>query len=231
MRAFTHYEQIEHDQPGTPSRIRTFAHSEDLEALKADIAAARGQADVVVVSLHWGIHFVPAVIADYQREVAHAAVDAGADLILGHHAHILKGVEVYRGKAIFYSLGNFAIDLRMTEEHAKAKSFREIQALNPDWTVNTASLFNFPRDSQKTLVVKALLRDRALAEVSFLPAYIDDMTAVPELLSPEDPRFDEVVTYVHAMSAMADLGSAGVQNGGEVLIAGSGTEAKASAHP
>jgi hypothetical protein len=86
------------------------AHRDDLAALCADVAQARREADLVIVSLHWGIHFVPAVIADYQREVAHAAIDAGAELILGHHAHILKGVELYRGKAIFYSLGNLLFD-------------------------------------------------------------------------------------------------------------------------
>lgn len=78
MRAHTLYEQIEHDQPGTPARIHTFAHREDLAALEADIRAAKATADVVIVSLHWGIHFVRAVIADYQREVARAAVAAGA---------------------------------------------------------------------------------------------------------------------------------------------------------
>ena len=62
------------------------------------------------VSLHWGIHFVRGDLADYQREVAHAAIEAGADMILGHHPHVLKAIELYRGKPIFYSLGNFAIE-------------------------------------------------------------------------------------------------------------------------
>ena len=74
----------------------------------------RKQVDIVALSIHWGIHFIPAVLADYQREVAHAAIDAGADVILGHHTHILKPIEVYKGKVIFYSLANFAwIRLRL----------------------------------------------------------------------------------------------------------------------
>ena len=84
---------------GNPCRIHTWANEDDLRALVEQIRELKRQADVVVVSMHWGIHFVPAVIADYQRQVARAAVDAGADLILGHHAHILKGVEVYRRRA------------------------------------------------------------------------------------------------------------------------------------
>ena len=94
--------------------------------LTADIRALTSQADVVLVSIDiWGIHFVPAAIADYQRQVgARAAIDAGADLILGHHAHILKGFEVYRGVPILYSLGNFAMDLPMTREHADVRASR-----------------------------------------------------------------------------------------------------------
>jgi poly-gamma-glutamate synthesis protein (capsule biosynthesis protein) len=59
--------------------------------MEADIRACQAVGDVVIVSHHWGIHFVRAVIADYQRDVARAAIAAGADAIIGGHAHILKG--------------------------------------------------------------------------------------------------------------------------------------------
>ncbi|HYU13372.1 MAG TPA: CapA family protein [Stellaceae bacterium] len=75
--------------------------------LVADVRAAKERADVVVLSLHWGVHFVPRLIADYQKTVALAAFAAGADLILGHHAHVLKAIEVFGGKTCFYSLSNF----------------------------------------------------------------------------------------------------------------------------
>ena len=110
LRGFTIYEQIEHDQPGTPARIHTYPHRDDMKALIADVKKAKEEADIVVVSAHWGLHFIPSIIADYQRDYAYAAIDAGADLILGHHSHILKPIEVYKGKVIFYSLANFALD-------------------------------------------------------------------------------------------------------------------------
>src|SRR5580658_7798892 len=204
MRAWTHYEQIEHDQPGTPCRVHTFANQEDLNALREDIQQAREQADVVIVSLHWGIHFVPAVIADYQREVGHAAIDAGADLILGHHAHILKGFELYRGRPIFYSLGNFAVDLRIDQAHAESKSFREIQALAPSWVPNFDSLYNFPEDSRKTIMVRALVSASGLEQISVLPCYINDQ-AQPRVLRPQERQFDEVADYLTAMSQQAQL--------------------------
>jgi poly-gamma-glutamate capsule biosynthesis protein CapA/YwtB (metallophosphatase superfamily) len=217
MRAWTQYEQIEHDQPGTPCRIHTYAHHEDLEALRRDVRAARSMADVVIVSMHWGIHFIPAVIADYQREVGHAAIDAGADVILGHHAHILKGVEMYRERPIFYSLGNFAVDLRMDKAHAESKSFREIQTLNPNWTPDFESLYNFPEDSKMTIVVRIVLKKDGVERVSMLPTYINRQ-AQPRLVKPDEPEFNQVLTYMRDVSREAGLNARFVPQDHECVI-------------
>ncbi|MEO6339769.1 MAG: CapA family protein [Caulobacteraceae bacterium] len=216
MRAWTHYEQIEHDQPGTPARIHTFPNAEDLAALLADVKAAKAQADYVILSLHWGIHFIPAVLAQYQRDVAHAAIDAGVDLILGHHAHILKGVEVYKGVPIFYSLCQFAMDLRISEAHSKTKGFREIQALHPHWQPEFDTMFGFPDDCRLTGVVKYVIGADG-PRTTFLPAYIN-RDAQPEILKASDPRFDQVVTYLRQISAAADLSTTYTVDGDEVRM-------------
>jgi poly-gamma-glutamate capsule biosynthesis protein CapA/YwtB (metallophosphatase superfamily) len=86
-------------------------------ALGRAVAAARGQADVVVVSLHWGIEYTSRP-SGRQRELAQAAVAAGADLVLGHHTHTLQGLEAFvqkgaavkRRALVAYSLGNFVFD-------------------------------------------------------------------------------------------------------------------------
>jgi poly-gamma-glutamate synthesis protein (capsule biosynthesis protein) len=74
--------------------------------IRQDVTAAANASDAVVVSFHWGIeharHPRPG-----ERELARLAVDSGADLVLGHHPHVLQGVERYRGAVIAYSLGNF----------------------------------------------------------------------------------------------------------------------------
>lgn len=217
MRAWTIYEQIEPDQPGTPARIHTQALRADLDAMVADVKAAREIADVVVMSIHWGIHFIPAVLADYQQEVARAAIDAGVDLVLGHHAHILKGIEVYRGKAIFYSMGNFAIDLRMTPAHAQGKGFREIQALSPGWEPDFDSLYNFPPDSRMTMVVTANATAEGLRDVGFLPAFIN-RDAQPEILKAGDERFDQVVDYLRWTTDQAGLNATLRPAGDTVLV-------------
>ena len=67
---------------------------------------AKDNADVVIVSLHWGEEGSEEP-NDLQRELGHMAVDLGADLVIGHHPHVLQEVEVYNGVPIAYSLGNF----------------------------------------------------------------------------------------------------------------------------
>lgn len=73
------------------------------------VSAARKEADVVIVSFHWGAErsSVPTM---NQIEYAHRVIDAGADLVIGHHPHVLQSVELYHGKPIVYSLGNFVFD-------------------------------------------------------------------------------------------------------------------------
>ncbi|HEY3847996.1 MAG TPA: CapA family protein [Acetobacteraceae bacterium] len=93
------------NRPGIPPVVVTWADADYLRAFTEDIAALRTQADVVVASCHWGLH--KEVLA-YMREIAHAAIDAGADIVVGHGPHYSLPVEVYRGKPIFYGLGSFS---------------------------------------------------------------------------------------------------------------------------
>lgn len=76
------------------------------EYVKRDIERVRSQADLVIVSFHWGAELMTTA-KDYQKALGRKAIDWGADLVLGHHPHILQELEVYRGRLIAYSLGNF----------------------------------------------------------------------------------------------------------------------------
>ncbi len=76
------------------------------EFIKADIEKIRPAADLVIVSFHWGAELMTTA-KDYQIELGHQAIDWGADLVLGHHPHVLQELEVYKGRLIAYSLGNF----------------------------------------------------------------------------------------------------------------------------
>ncbi len=91
----------------------------DPPAMISAIRRAHGKADFVIVSLHWGEEgtLLP---GRHQRKLARALVDAGADLILGHHPHVLQGVEFHRGRPILYSLGNFVFDNPRLEQRQTA---------------------------------------------------------------------------------------------------------------
>ena len=82
-------------------------HLEKKQQVKENIAALKeAGAELIIVNFHWGIEreYVP---NDTQKTLAHLAVDEGADLVIGHHPHVLQGIEKYKGKYIAYSLGNF----------------------------------------------------------------------------------------------------------------------------
>ena len=81
----------------------------DPDVLCRDVANMRRRADVVIVSMHHGIEYMPKP-SKAQIAFAHAAVDAGASLVVGHHPHVTQPEEEYHGALIFYSLGNFIFD-------------------------------------------------------------------------------------------------------------------------
>ena len=80
------------------------------EDIAADVARAKREADHVIVLLHSGIEYLRFITPE-QQEQARTAIDSGATLVLGHHAHILQKVEEYNGGLIAYGLGNFAFDI------------------------------------------------------------------------------------------------------------------------
>jgi poly-gamma-glutamate synthesis protein (capsule biosynthesis protein) len=97
------------EMPGAPPEIITWLNPEEKAAMIDDVEKLRAQADFVILSCHWGVTDSTETL-EYQKEFAHAAIDAGADCIMGHHPHRPQGVEFYMGKPVFYSMGNFAFD-------------------------------------------------------------------------------------------------------------------------
>jgi len=91
------------DEPGTCCKAES---SEIIENVKR----VKSKADIVIVSLHWGDEFIHKP-SRYQVKLAHEIIDSGANIILGHHPHVLQGVEMYNGGLIAYSLGNFVFDM------------------------------------------------------------------------------------------------------------------------
>jgi poly-gamma-glutamate capsule biosynthesis protein CapA/YwtB (metallophosphatase superfamily) len=91
------------NRPGVAPLIVTWADATYLDEFGKDIEALRSRVDIVVASCHWGLGREP---LQYMREIAHAAIDAGADVVMGHGPHYPLPVEIYKGRPIFYGLGN-----------------------------------------------------------------------------------------------------------------------------
>jgi poly-gamma-glutamate capsule biosynthesis protein CapA/YwtB (metallophosphatase superfamily) len=116
------------ESPGAMPTVRTWVRAEEQEALCQRIRRLRAGTDIAMVSIHWGVPefwLSPAqgVLAQYQQPLAHAMIAAGADVIFGHHSHTLHPIEVYQGKPIFYSPGNFYFEFDKPRPYMERKSF------------------------------------------------------------------------------------------------------------
>jgi len=99
------------------------AYKKLLSQVASQVESERKLADVVVVSFHWGNEYTEN-ISSRQKELAHLAIDSGGDLVIGHHPHWVQGQEEYKGKRIFYSLGNFVFDQMWSEKTKEGLAIR-----------------------------------------------------------------------------------------------------------
>ncbi len=165
-------------KPGlAPIRISPFfwpdhTNKEDVKALRQDIEKWREQVDFLAVSVHWGVSEGGTyTIALHQQSIAHQAIDAGADLILGHHPHAIQGIEIYKEKPICYSLGHFALDFFLDEE-------------------------GFPRE---TMLFQCRISPHRVHEARFLPVFISPDKGQPEVLPPEAGKGLEIVSLMREL--------------------------------
>ena len=164
--------------------------------------------------------FMPVGTAATVKAMKPEAVrQTGADIILGHHAHILKGIEVYRGKVIFYSLCNFALEAPQVfmegTESKESSRHMEIRDLNKD--IKPDDPRRMPTDTRKTIIVKCPISDKQIKKVSFQPVYLND-DSEPEILDPGDDRFNEVVDYIKMITLDQGIVTRFTIDGNEVIV-------------
>ncbi|MEK7607520.1 MAG: CapA family protein [Patescibacteria group bacterium] len=108
---------------------------------------AKRTADLVVVYSHWGDEYLPAT--EYEKALAHSFIDAGADLVIGSHPHVIQEREIYKDKSIYYSLGNFIFDQYFTDE---VKTGAGVEVLFDDQTLSEKEVrFDIRRDGRTCL--------------------------------------------------------------------------------
>lgn len=190
----------------TPRAPLSTPDESSLREMAADIRAARAAAQCVAVALHKGIVHTPAVLAPYERAVAHAAIDAGADVVIGHHAHILRGIELHRGKPIFHGLGNGCVVTRALSPDTSdpgraewARRRREIFGFTPD-----PAYFLAPFHPQAVNAMFGCLRLHAdgTHDTGFVPLHVDP-PGRPRPCSDAEAR--DVLRYVEEITVAAGL--------------------------
>ncbi len=216
LRVRTHYSDPDPNfwEPGIEPLTTTSVMPADRARFRAAIAAARQQADHVIVACHWGYSSWLETIQDYELELARDAVDHGADAVVCHHQHSLRGIEIHRGKPIFYGLGALVHHFVSFHTSVEMRASREAR-----WGARASysaedifELWPFRPVTRRTGLALIEFGDDGAVTAGLLPAYMlaDGST---EPLAPGDPRSREIADYVTRMSA--DCGFATTFSDGE----------------
>jgi poly-gamma-glutamate capsule biosynthesis protein CapA/YwtB (metallophosphatase superfamily) len=220
VQILTHHE-LSGGTPGGPIASYTFCEPSSLARMSEDIVRLRASVDVVIVAFHKGVAHIPAEIADYEYEIAHAAVDAGADAVFSHYAHIMRGVEFYRDRPIFHGLGNFVTATRALEPSGGSSDERA------EWARRRRARFGFSQDPNTPTypfhpegrnAAIAVLRLGADAEIStsLIPCWIDD-DARPHPLT-EDRAGMKVASYIESITRESEFDTTFAWSNGELVL-------------
>ncbi len=146
---------------------------EDLARFRAAIAAAREEADYLVVACHWGYSSWVEVLQSYELELARDAVDHGADAVVCHHHHSLRGIELRRGKPIFYGLGALVHHFESfeTTRGGPSRARRRVSAsARRWWRTRRSRCFPFRADARRTGIATLDVAPDGTAAAGFVPA-------------------------------------------------------------
>lgn len=149
------------EQPGTPPTSYCYVDETDLGRVKRILRANKKENVTSIITIHWGMPYQYNLM-DYQKEIAHALIDAGADLIIGHHPHVLQQMESYKEKLIFYSLGNF-----IWQPSGKR------MGVDTKWNFWPPQYGKWGM-SQDSAIVEIGLSDGEVSEARVTPVFLDD---------------------------------------------------------
>jgi hypothetical protein len=214
----THYEATAMG-PGANPTIYTFPDPYSMGEMIEDIHKLRPNCDVLMVSFHKGLlGGAPYKLAMYEQPISYAAIDAGADLVLGHHSHMLKGIEIYKGKAIFHNLGHFVPDVATPSDKLArlANYIRKVSRIEvqPSVVPFPDSLVNNPI-SRRTIIARCTINGGHISRVGYIPCLISDRQ--PHILM-HDEQGQEVFDHLEKITREAGFNTRYEWEGNEVII-------------
>ena len=210
------------DMPGCPCRIDTYLLPDAKAQLAEEVHALKSSCDIAVVVFHKGNGGDVPRLDDYEREVSHLAIDAGADIIFGVHHHVLKGVEYYKGKPIYHGLGNFVcVTYAMTAGYNDTPEMvaylKERARQGRGGGHYKVDFYPWSEKSRLTIIAQVLADKEGNLECGFIPAYIEDSGNVVVLRRDDAGTIDggqrscsktaqEVLDFMRAQTDGANLG-------------------------
>jgi poly-gamma-glutamate capsule biosynthesis protein CapA/YwtB (metallophosphatase superfamily) len=196
-------------EPGIAPLVTTAAVPEDLERYRNAIASTREEADFVVVACHWGYSSWVEDLQDYELELARDAIEHGADAVVCHHHHSLRGIELHDGKPIFYGLGALVHHFESFETTAEDRAAREARFGERSSMVADEAfpLFPFRAAARRTGVATLDVADDGRGIAGFIPAMImaDGST---EPLRADDQRATEIADYIERLTRQSGFDTA-----------------------
>ena len=195
--------------PGMPPRASTVPDETDLAHLREDIEMARQNADLVITSFHWGDFLRPYHLTDHELRTARWCVDAGADMVVGHHHHALRGMEWYHGKPILYGLGHFVFDVRLEMSEEMIKTFAATRTPD-DFSIFPREgwpLLPLHADTRMTLLAWAKATRDGITDIGFLPCRLRPNGQV-EPVDPDSDEGREVIAYIETCNRTQGLKTA-----------------------
>ena len=191
---------------GSPSAIYTVADPRGKKNMADDILSAGKNADHVIVYFHSGSPG-KALLNQYELDLTHYAVDMGASAVLCCHTHAIASMEIYRGKPIYYGLGNFvtvtgAMDPDAPNAKQRHTDFFGWPGIQPWWDFDVFKMirpgdvpfYPFAEYSRNTMIAKLELDKSGLVSAGFIPCWIND-AAQPTPVT-RDGKGQEVVDYI-----------------------------------
>ncbi len=157
------------DKPAQPPIVFTWFDEASRDRMVGHVAALKGKTDLVITSFHWGVSNTTNVVS-YQRDIAHAVIDAGADVVFGHGPHRYQSIEVYKRRPVFYSTGQFLFDDPLRKERHR-----------------------------EGLLVRVIAENQKLHSVSFVPTWRPDDGLQIFLEDPNRGQGKELMGYLKSV--------------------------------
>ncbi|NLK72396.1 MAG: CapA family protein [Clostridiales bacterium] len=204
-----------------------FIDEESYKRVAEQIAETKKQCDILLVYFHKGYVHKTVTLAPYESLLSRMAIDCGADAVMASHSHVLHGIEMYKGKAIYHGLNNFVMWVPQLSPNFKGKVFDTKDSHNEEWIKKRVERFGFVPDpdyptypfhpeSVYCIVAKLIIEDKKIVSYRYIPMLVEK-DGIPYVHG-NNEKGREVFDYVERITREANLNAQFKWEGDEVVI-------------